>query len=374
MTPKIVLLRGHAVNPWDLGPWELLADEYEIAVVVPDRNLYDASSLAIERVPVRTVSSFVPGGRIGELMTRVPGEHYLQLESRLRGAAIVHAAELGYWFTWQAARLKPKLQFKLVATVWETLPFLAAYRNIRTRRYARYVLSAADLFLPATERARRALELEGAEPGQIVVCSPGISTEDFARARTPAPPNDGTHVVLSVGRLVWEKGHQDVIRALALLRRRGRTDIRLVIVGTGAEHRRLRDHAEELGLGEAVEFAGSVPYAQLPELYARASCLVLASLPTMYWEEQFGMVLAEALAGHVPIVAAASGAIPEVLGGNGELFPPGDWVGLANRLAVGPLAGDPGGRHAPDTGLIDRYGAAAAAARLRAVYEKLTSR
>jgi glycosyltransferase involved in cell wall biosynthesis len=372
--PRIVLLRGHAVNPWELGPWERLTSDYEIAVVVTDRNLYDASSLALQQVPARTISSLLPAGRAGELLTRLPGDRYLQLEPHLRGAAIVHAAELGYWFTWQAAQLKRSLPFRLAATVWETLPFLGAYRNVRTRRYVRDVLAAVDVFLPTTQRARLSLELEGAEAGRIVVCPPGIRVEDFARGRVPDPPNDGNHVVLSVGRLVWEKGHQDVIRALALLRRRGRADVRLVIAGVGPERRRLAAHAHELGVGTVVEFVGSVPYARLPELYARASCLVLASLPTEYWEEQFGMVLAEGLAAHLPIVAAASGAIPEVLDGNGELFDPGDWAGLADRLAAGPLADGPGTRRAPDPALVGRYGIEAATERLRSVYERLVRR
>jgi glycosyltransferase involved in cell wall biosynthesis len=178
-------------------------------------------------------------------------------------------------------------------------------------------------------------------------------------------------VLLSAGRLVWEKGHQDLIRALAVLRRRGRADAHVVIVGTGPERDRLRAYADELGVGDAVELRGAVPYDEMPALYARASCLVLASMPTMHWEEQFGMVLAEAMAAHVPVIAAASGAIPEVAGGMATLFAAGDWVGLADALDHGPLAQAPGARRVPEPGLLDRYGSHAAAERLRAAYERL---
>src|SRR5206468_3665147 len=135
------------------------------------------------------------------------GERYLGLAERLRGADLVHAAELGYWFSWQAARLKPKLGFRLVLTVWETLPFVDAYRNVRTRRYRRDVLGAADLYLATTERAATALRLEGAPAERIVVSPPGIDAERFGAARAATPRADGPHLVLSVGRLVWEKGH-----------------------------------------------------------------------------------------------------------------------------------------------------------------------
>jgi glycosyltransferase involved in cell wall biosynthesis len=233
------------------------------------------------------------------------------------------------------------------------------------------VLAAADRFLPTTARARDALLLEGAAAERIVVCPPGIDVDRFALARSPRPPADGSHLVLSAGRLVWEKGHQDLLRALALLRLRGREDVRALIVGDGPEAGRLRALAGDLGLAGVVEFRAAVPYEEMPALYAQASCLVLASLPVRFWEEQFGMVLAEAMAGHLPIVASASGAIPEVVGAGARYVPPGDWVGLADALQEGPLAAAPGARLAPEEGRLERFSAAAAAERLRSIYDEL---
>jgi glycosyltransferase involved in cell wall biosynthesis len=299
----------------------------------------------------------------------VLGERYVGLREQLAGFDIVHAAELGYWFSAQAARRKSELGFKLVLTVWETLPFRNAYRNVRTRRYRRETLHGADLFLATTDRAREALLLEGARDEQIMVCPPGIDIDRFATGQGRSPRADGDYVLLSVGRLVWEKGHQDLLRAVALLRRRGRDDVRVELVGTGPERGRLERVAADLGLADAVVFRGNVPYDELPGLYARASCLVLASLPTPFWEEQFGMVLAEALAARLPIVAAASGAIPEVLGDDGTLVAPGDWVGLAAALADGPLAARPGTRSTPSAERVDHLSTTAAAARLRRAYE-----
>jgi glycosyltransferase involved in cell wall biosynthesis len=371
MKPRVAVLRGLQANPWELRPWRALADAYDVTVLVPERNTFDADTIGLDRTPVQTVSSRLPGGRAGALLTRAVGERYLDLAPRLAGADIVHAAELGYWFSWQAARLKPRLGFKLALTVWETLPFRGAYRNIRTRRYVPEVLRATDVFLATTERAKTALELEGAPSEKIVVSPPGVVVEDFAPAREPAAPPGGGHVVLSAGRLVWEKGHQDVMRAIALLHRQGRTEVRLLVVGAGGERGRLERYAAELGLAAAVEFREAVPYDAMPAVYASASCLVLASLPTMHWEEQFGMVLAEAMAAHLPVLAAASGAIPEVVGKSGDLFAPGDWVGLADALAAGPLAGRPGARRAPEPERLERFSSQAAAARLRAAYDAL---
>jgi glycosyltransferase involved in cell wall biosynthesis len=364
-------MRGNAANVPELRTWEVLGERYDVTIVVPDANERDVSSLRFAQLPIRTVGGRMPGGPIGRLATRAVGDRYLGLAAALRGADVVHAAELGYWFSWQGARLKHELGFKLVLTVWETLPFVDAYRNVRTRRYRRDVLAATDRYLPTTARARNALVLEGAPPERISVAPPGIAVERFAVARTPDPPPDGRHLILSVGRLVWEKGHQDLLRAVALLRSRGRDDVRVLLVGVGPEERRLRGVVRDLDLDDVVELRGYVEHDELPRVYAQASCLVLASLTTRYWEEQFGMVLAEAMAAHLPVVAAASGAIPEVVGESGTLFPAGDWVGLADVLARGPLAGTPGARRAPDPQRLERYSREAQAARLRAAYDEL---
>ncbi|ADB53906.1 glycosyltransferase family 4 protein [Conexibacter woesei] len=368
---RVVLLRGTAASLWDLRAWERLGDDHRVSVLVPERNAYDVTTLELEKVPVRTAGGRMPRGTVGQLATRAVGERYLNLEPLLAGADVVHAAELGYWFSWQAARLKPKLGYKLALTVWETLPFADAYRNVRTRRYRRDVLAATDRFVATTERARDALLLEGAPAERISVSAPGIAIDRFEPARTPAPPADGRHLLLSIGRLVWEKGHQDLLRAVALLRARGRDDMRVLIVGVGPEERRLRGVIADLGLEDVAELRGFVDHDELPAVYAQASCLVLASLATAHWEEQFGMVLAEAMAGHVPIVAAASGAIPEVVGESGTLFGAGDWVGLAGVLETGPLADAPGARRVPAAERLARYSRESQAQRLRAIYDDM---
>jgi glycosyltransferase involved in cell wall biosynthesis len=369
---RVVVLRGTAANPWDLRPWEELGPEWDVRVVVPPNNEFDTAGVDLEQISVRTAGGALQrAGAPGRIALKAVGERYIGLRRALEGADVVHAAELGTWYAAQAAALRDRLGFRLALTVWETLPFADAYRNVRTRPYRRRVLAGTDLFLPVTERARAALELEGAPPDRQRVCPPGIDVERFAAARTPRQAAGSGHLVLTVGRLVWEKGHQDVLRAVALLRSRGREDVRVLIVGTGPEERRLRAVVRDLGLEDRVELRGWVPHDQLVSVYAAASCLVLGSIPVWSWEEQFGMVLVEAMAAHVPVVAAASGAIPEVVGESGTLFAPGDWVGLAEALASGPLAGEPGTRRAPDPARLERFSAPAAAARLRAVYEEL---
>jgi glycosyltransferase involved in cell wall biosynthesis len=369
--PRVVIVRGHQANPWELRPWEepAITSRFAVSYLRSRRGWFDTGSLTLESARAWTMRDLLPPGTLGDLAVRLPGDRYLGLRGALRSADIVHAQELGYWYSMQAAKLRRRMGFRLVLTVWETIPFLASYRNVRTRSYRALTLANTDLFLATTERARASLLLEGAPAERIRVCPPGVATDRFA-----ARPGDGAAsaapLILSPGRLVWEKGHQDVLRALALLRRglgsQAQFDVRLLIIGRGPEEKRLRAYARELGVGDAVEFRGFIPYEEMPRVYADATCVVLASLPTWSWEEQFGMVLAEAMAAGVPIVASSSGAIPEVAGSQARYFSPGDWVGLAEALrhALSTRA-RPSGRGG------ELYSTEAAAARIAAAYDEV---
>lgn len=350
----MLVVRGHQANPWELRPWERLPERFEVTYLTTGRGWFDTGDVALPARRARALRDVLPAGRAGDLLVRLPGDRYLRPREAFAGFDVVHAQELGYWYSAQAARLKMQLGFKLVLTVWETLPFMGAWRNVRTRPYRRSVLSGGDLFLAATERAALALRMEGVEPSRVVVAPPGVDLSRFS----PSPP-PSEFVVLSAGRLEWEKGHQDVLRALALV-----PQARAVIIGRGPEEARLRRYADELGVAGRVEFRPFVPYAEMPAVYAGASCLVLASLPTMFWEEQFGMVLAEAMACGLPVVASRSGAIPEVVGDAATFFTPGDWVGLADALRTAPRerVAYPG---------LERFSVEAAAGRLAAAYDAL---
>jgi glycosyltransferase involved in cell wall biosynthesis len=363
-------VRGHQANPWELRPWEEppIADNFAVTYLRSRRGWFDTGSLRIDSRTAWTMRDLLPPGALGDLAVRLPGDRYLGLSAALRDADIVHAQELGYWYSMQAAKLKRRMNFRLVLTVWETIPLLDAYRNIRTRSYRALTLAETDLFLAATERARASLLLEGVSAERIRVCPPGVAIDRFGARRDRAPAT--APVILSPGRLVWEKGHQDVLRALALLRgallSAPAVDARVLIVGSGPEEGRLRAYARELGVADAVEFRGFIPYAEMPDTYAESACVVLASLPTWSWEEQFGMVLPEAMAAGVPVIASSSGAIPEVAGSRADSFSPGDWMTLAEKLRKALSV-----EERTPTSDSERYSTAAAAAGLAAAYEEV---
>jgi glycosyltransferase involved in cell wall biosynthesis len=374
---------------WELRSWLELPDRYEVSCL---RTASNSAAIpeGLRVVPVRALRDLLPRGRLGDLSVVALGDRYFSAEEAFE-VDIVHSAELGFWFAAEAARRRRRHGFRLVQTVWETLPLLAAYRNRQARHFRELVLAETDLFLAATERAALALELEGVAPERIAVCPPGVDIARFAAADAAATRQaPSAHTIVSPGRLVWEKGHQDVLRAVALLHRGAvRTPAgetirpRLLIAGSGPEEARLRAHAAELGLSDAVEIR-SVPYEQMPAVFAEASAMVLASqgaataalypfdIPHAFWEEQFGLVLAEAMAAGLPIVATTSGAIPEVVRGTpAELVAPGDWPAIARVLATGPLSRRAGSRVSYPAETVRRYSTTAAAERMAAAYDQL---
>ena len=346
--PRVLVVRGHMASPAELGAWEPLAGRFDVTLVQTGSAWHDTSALELPQRRARAVRDVLPRGPLGDLLVRLPGDRYLRPRAAFADADIVHAKELGSWFAAQAAALKDELGFKLVLSASETIPIRETYRNVRTRPYRRRTLAAADRFFATTERAAGCLRLEGVDDERIRVLPPGIDAARFGAAA----PTARRHTILSPGRLVWEKGHQDVLRAVAAIRAGVvAAPVReplVVIAGSGPERRRLERYAGDLGVADLVRLPGRVAYDEMAALYGSASCLVLGSIPTWSWEEQFGFVLAEGLAARVPLVVASSGSIPEVCGDDATYFTPGDWLGLARALAAGPLARDPAFRASPD--------------------------
>ena len=387
---RILVARGRAANPWDLRPWEALPEEFVTSFLRLRGNSYDTSSVRLRQETAWARSALVPGPKlVGDAITALIGDRHLGVDEALGQTDVVHAAELSYWFTADLARRKRHHSYSLVVTVWETIPMGHAFRNPSARRHRDLVLQEADLFVAATERAREGLLLEGVEEQRIQVSYPGVDVGRFTPG--PSDPDAGHHTIVSPGRLVWEKGHQDVIRAVAALHKgivtlpQSVQPPDLIVVGDGPERDRLQAHAAELGIGHAVQLRPFVPHEEMPALFSSASAMVLASLPYSgggisplgsprgFWEEQFGMVLAEAMMAGLDIVAGSSGAIPEVMGGAGTLVMPGDWLGIARALADGALSRAPGERVAYPAPLLARYSADAAALRLADIYSGLAS-
>jgi glycosyltransferase involved in cell wall biosynthesis len=138
---------------------------------------------------------------------------------------------------------------------------------------------------------------------------------------------DRAFVVGYVGRLVAEKGIDWLLeswRSASLPEY-----ARLVFVGEGPKESTIRSAASA---DARIRLIGSVPFEQVPTVMASLDALVLPSLTTRSWCEQYGRVITEAMASGVPVIASDSGAIPEVVGDAGILVREGSTSELATML------------------------------------------
>ncbi len=135
---------------------------------------------------------------------------------------------------------------------------------------------------------------------------------------TTERPND----LIFVGRLVTEKGVEVLLEALSQI------SARLTIVGDGPEAGSLQDLAARLGLGERVIFAGAKRGRELVALLQAHKIMVV---PSRY-DEPFGVVALEGIAGGCVVVGSSGGGLPEAIGPCGVTFPNGDAAALACLL------------------------------------------
>ncbi len=202
----------------------------------------------------------------------------------------------------------------------------------------------------AISQAVRA-DLEGAGvPAERILDLPNALDLDGARAKLLSPAAAREHLGVqgagflfgAITRLEEKKGVHTVLESLALLPEH----VRLVILGDGPQRALLAAAVAASGLDARVHLAGHVPDAF--RLVRAFDALVHPS-----HEEGFGMVLLEAMAGEIPIVATTAGGIPEVVGEEATLVPSGDPAALAEAMAA--LAGASAeARAAQGTALLTR--------------------
>ncbi|URI09508.1 glycosyltransferase [Aquincola tertiaricarbonis] len=210
---------------------------------------------------------------------------------------------------------------------------------LRTGRPAlmRYALSGQRLhrsgakFICVSEFMRTAALRAGFPESKSVVHYIGIDPTKFQLSTVDGPP-----IVLHVARLVEKKGTQYLLEAFADVKKKF-DDALLVIIGDGPLRQRLEQIAEAAGILGSVKFLGVQPHSAVRQWMARATVFTLPSVTATNGDaEGLGMVLLEAAACGVPVVATKHGGIPEAVidGESGYLVGERDSSALAEALKL----------------------------------------
>lgn len=192
-------------------------------------------------------------------------------------------------------------------------------------------------------------------PPELVVRIPNGIDPDLWKPPVDGSSNDDPvereQLVLSWGRVQFEKGFQVLARSMATVRTRV-PGVECTIAGRGSYQPELQAQIDVEGVSDIVRIAGFVDDTELRALTQRAGCVVI---PSLY--EPFGLVALEALAAGAPLVVARTGGLAELIEGTdaGLTFEPGRPDDLANcieRVLTDQLLADELTRNARD--LIER--------------------
>ena len=277
-----------------------------------------AGRVAVERLP------FGPLSPKNQLL--LPGV------LRRLGADLFHAPN--FMIPFRAFRRGGGARVRCLATIHDVIPLVVpdyapASRTARLRPLFRWCLREAarraDVLLTVSETSRRdiasALNIGPADAARVRAVPNGVDPAFSAAAEGRPPPREprdpAPRTLLYVGRSDPYKNVPLLVEAFAAARALAPWPLRLVVAGArDPRYPEAEDRARALGVADAVEFAGSLPFAELVGRYRSADLLVH---PSRY--EGFGLQIAEAMAAGLPVLCSDGGAAPEVAGDAARVVP-----------------------------------------------------
>lgn len=244
--------------------------------------------------------------RLGQIMREVSPE-------------IVHIDEEPYNLaTFHAMHLAHQHKAQALFIAWQNIyrAYPLPFRQMELYNYRHAAVAVAGI-----ADAAEVLKRKGFTGPIRVIPQHGIDPQIYQRTepRPPRTPN-APFTLGYAGRLKEEKGLPLLIDTLTHLPQY----CRVVFIGTGPMKDALEQQAVRLGVAERVTFKDSVPSEAIPQEMQQMDAFVLPSLTRPNWTEQFGRVLAEAMACKTPVIGSRSGEIPRVIGDAGLLFEEGN--------------------------------------------------
>jgi glycosyltransferase involved in cell wall biosynthesis len=293
----------------------------ELTVIVPPYWVEGGRRIELER-------SHTDGYNLIVTPMTLNGSFHLHFYPQLRSILqqvqpdVFHVDEEPYnWATAHAIGLGTRLGARSLFFTWQNL-----YRVLPPpfSWMEKYNYSRASAAIGGNQESVAVLRRKGYRGPITVVPQFGVDPEIYS----PHRHFSSEFTIGYLGRLIAAKGLSSLLGAVEKLE----GNWRLLLVGDGPMRAEIESRIIGPGFNGRVELRKPVPSGNVPDLLADIDVLVLPSLTTKSWKEQFGRVLIEAMACEVPVVGSDSGEIPYVIGQAGMIFPEGDAPALRERL------------------------------------------
>jgi len=313
---------------------------HRVRIIAPSYAGQDDRDMDVVRVP-----SLFNMGRHGEFRLANPFSPRIRQGLKTFAPDIVHIHHpfwLGWTALWRARRQHVPTVFTYHTRLEHYSHFVPLpgplFRNLIAHTAIRRFANRCTGVIVPTESAEEYLRVIGVT-SPIYVHPTGIDFDRF-RAVDPAAVEalrqehgvaPGERVLVSVSRLSQEKNIDFLVAALDELHRRTDHPFRCLIIGEGEERSRLQERIDDLGLSGVVTLVGSVPPDEMASYYRLGDAFVFASK-----SETQGMVILEAMAAGLPVVAVRSSGIDDVVKNETNGFKTAEdidrWTEAARRL------------------------------------------
>ena len=223
---------------------------------------------------------------------------------------------------WQFVSAAKRDGKKVLFFTWENIK---RKHNPVYTYFDNYCIKNANAAIAGNAEGKIILREKGFIGNIEVIPQYGVNLEDFP-AREIKPAKNEYNLVY-IGRLAPEKGVEVILAAL-----KGTKGFNFHIAGSGPAEAHIHNEAHNAGIAGRTEFHSFIDREKIPEFLSKMDILILPSVTTDLWKEQFGRVLIEAMAAKVPVIGSNSGEIPNVIDGAGLIFEEGTPVALASAI------------------------------------------
>ena len=310
---------------------------YEIDVLtskIKGQNEHPAKGIRVFAYPSLKLAE-----RFGVPYPILTVEAYKKFAKVIKKCDLVHAHGHVYMSSYLAGKLAKKYKKPFIVTQHNTWidyqSWLNIMENINDLTIGKSVLKHADRILTVSKETMKYVLRLGADKAKTSVMYNGVDTNCFhpvkkgeSRKKLGLPKK--RKIIFSARRLVYKNGIDTLIESAHLVARNN-PDILFVVAGKGPSRKLIEDRIKELGIEDSIKLTGFVPDDLLPVYYDAADYFVLPSASG----EGLPLVLFEAMACGLPVIATTVGGTPEIINHmkNGVLVPPRNPEAMAEALS-----------------------------------------